>query len=309
MIYTLTSNPSLDYILNVDELQLGKTNRSSNEYLFAGGKGINVSIVLHNCNQQTCTLGFVSGFTGKEIIRQIKDMNILNDFIELDGEPSRINVKIHGINETEINAKGPILSTLKLERLYDKLDKLQQNDILVLAGSAAQGCDDYFYENIMKRLEDKNIPIVVDATKDLLLNTLKHKPLLIKPNKDELSDLLDIKIETLEDVEKGALELQNLGARNVLISLGKDGAYLLSEDGTTYHSRPPRGKLINSVGSGDSMVAGFLYGYLKHNDYKEAFLYGLCSGSASAFSSKLASLDEIERLIPTIREDVKEGKI
>lgn len=300
MIYTLTTNPSLDYILDVDEFVLGKTNRSQSEYLFAGGKGINVSIVLNNCKQATCALGFVSGFTGEEIVRQVQEMNILNDFIKLDASPSRINVKLHSSVETEVNAQGPLLDEHAMSRLYTKLDKLQSGDTLVLAGSKALGCDDMFYANIMKRLANKNIRIIVDSTKDLLSNTFNENPFLIKPNKDEIEDLLHITINSDDDLLSAAQTIQKMGVRNVLVSLGSKGAFLLDEDGQSYRANAPQGQLINSVGAGDSMVAGFLYGYSIKQDYADAFKYGVATGSASAFSTKLATLDEIENLIQQV---------
>lgn len=300
MIYTVTFNPALDYIVNMDNLKLGETNRSTSEMILSGGKGINVSIVLKNLGFDNVALGFVAGFTGEEIENGTRKLGITTDFIHLKEGLSRINVKLKASEETEVNGTGPIISENELNALYGKLENLKKDDILVLAGSVPNTLPQDIYEKIMEMLQDKGIKIVVDATKDLLLNVLKYKPFLIKPNNHELSEIFGVEIKTEQEIIDYAKKLQDKGARNVLVSRAGDGAILIAENGDIYKSPAPKGKVINSVGAGDSMVAGFIAGYLKNNNYEEAFKTGVASGSASAFSKYLAKKEEILEILNTL---------
>ena len=300
MIYTVTFNPALDYIVNMDNLKLGETNRSTSEMILSGGKGINVSIVLKNLGFDNVALGFVAGFTGEEIENGTRKLGITTDFIHLKEGLSRINVKLKASEETEVNGTGPIISEDELNALYGKLENLKKDDILVLAGSVPNTLPQDIYEKIMEMLQDKGIKIVVDATKDLLLNVLKYKPFLIKPNNHELSEIFGVEIKTEQKIIDYAKKLQDKGARNVLVSRAGDGAILIAENGDIYKSPAPKGKVINSVGAGDSMVAGFIAGYLKNNNYEEAFKTGVASGSASAFSKYLAKKEEILEILNTL---------
>ena len=293
MIYTVTFNPSLDYIASCDDFILGQTNRTTKEIIYPGGKGINVSIVLRNLGLDTTALGFLAGFTGDEIKRLILKEGIKNEMIEVNNGFSRINIKLRSSQESELNGMGPSIDEQSIRRLYQKLDNLTSDDILVLAGSIPSCLPSSIYSDICDYLKDKNMKIVVDATKDLLLNVIPYKPFLIKPNNHELGELFKVELNTREEVVPYAKKLQELGARNVLISLAGEGAVLVDENGEVHSSKAPKGKVINSVGAGDSMVAGFLYGYKTFNNYNEAFKYGVCTGSASAFSEQLAKLDEV----------------
>lgn len=293
MIYTVTFNPSLDYIVSCDDFILGQTNRTTKEIIYPGGKGINVSIVLRNLGLDTTALGFLAGFTGGEIKRLILKEGIKNEMIEVNNGFSRINIKLRSSQESELNGMGPSIDEQSIKKLYQKLDNLTSDDILVLAGSIPSSMPSNIYSDIMDYLKDKNMKIVVDATKDLLLNVIPYKPFLIKPNNHELGELFNVELNTREEVVPYARKLLELGARNVLVSLAGEGAVLVDENGKVYSSKAPKGKVINSVGAGDSMVAGFLYGYKTFNNYNEAFKYGVCTGSASAFSEQLAKLDEV----------------
>lgn len=293
MIYTVTFNPSLDYIVSCDDFILGQTNRTTKEIIYPGGKGINVSIVLRNLGLDTTALGFLAGFTGGEIKRLILKEGIQNEMIEVNNGFSRINIKLRSSQESELNGMGPSIDEQSIKKLYQKLYNLTSDDILVLAGSIPSSMPSNIYSDIMDYLKDKNMKIVVDATKDLLLNVIPYKPFLIKPNNHELGELFNVELNTREEVVPYARKLLELGARNVLVSLAGEGAVLVDENGEVYSSKAPKGKVINSVGAGDSMVAGFLYGYKTFNNYNEAFKYGICTGSASAFSEQLAKLDEV----------------
>lgn len=298
MIYTVTFNPSLDYIVSVDKFATGKVNRTGDEKIFAGGKGVNVSIVLKNLGYENTALGYTAGFTGNEIERILQEKGISTRFKNVTTGISRINVKLKSDEETEINGQGPAITTEDVEALYDRLDTdLKEGDILVLAGSIPDVMSQETYSNIMKRLENKNINIIVDATKDLLVNVLKYHPFLIKPNNHELGEIVGAEINTREEACMYAKKLQEMGAKNVLVSMAGEGAVLVTETGEEYQSEPPKGKVVNSVGAGDSMVAGFIAGYLKNHSYEEAFKMGLCTGSASAFSHELATKDEVESLM------------
>jgi 1-phosphofructokinase len=300
MIYTVTFNPSLDYIVTVDDFTTGVVNRTSSEKILPGGKGINVSIVLSNLGFANTALGFIGGFTGKEIERELKTAGCHTDFIEISSGISRINLKMKSQKETEINGQGPKINEEQIKQLIDKLDTIQDEDILVLAGSIPGTMPADVYENIMARLVNKNIKVIVDATGDLLVNVLKYHPFLIKPNVHELGEIFHVQLETKDEIIKYALMLQKQGAKNVLISMAGDGAILVSEDGMVYQSNAPKGVVINSVGAGDSMVAGFTAGYLDHENYKEAFKMGIATGSASAFSANLATKEEVLEILKTL---------
>lgn len=293
MIYTVTFNPSLDYIVSVNDFQLGLTNRTDSELILPGGKGINVSTILMNLGIDSTTFGFAAGFTGEEIIREVEAMGIRSDFIKIDSGISRINLKLKNIDGTEINGSGPEISEEKIEELLRKLDILGEGDILVLAGSIPASMPADMYSTIMERLQHKNVTFIVDATKDLLINVLKYKPFLIKPNNHELGELFDVKLTTREEVIPYGKKLQKQGARNVLISMAGEGAVLVAEDGSVYEAPAPKGTLVNAVGAGDSMVAGFTAGWIEKKDYRHAFYMGVSAGSASAFSEYLATKEEI----------------
>ncbi|WP_304067763.1 1-phosphofructokinase [Megamonas hypermegale] len=301
MIYTVTFNPAIDYIVRLDKFVAGATNRVNYEQVLGGGKGINVSIVLKNLGIDNTALGFMSGFTGREILRQLHSFGCQSDFIELPDGFSRINVKIKTAEqETEVNGQGPDIPQSAIDELFAKLDKLTAGDTLVLAGSIPQSLPDDIYEKIMARLENRNINIVVDATKKLLLNVLKYRPFLIKPNNHELAEMFNVTLSGHDDIIFYAKKLQDMGAKNVLVSMGKDGAILVDQNGSTVYSPVPKGKLVNSIGAGDSMVAGFLTGYYETGDFKHAFYMGVATGSASAFSENLATRPEVEALLKTL---------
>lgn len=300
MIYTVTFNPALDYVIRMESLKLGTVNRSSAEAVYYGGKGINVSTVLKNIGVDSVALGFVAGFTGKEIEEGVKNMGVATDFIKLPEGMSRINVKIKAEQETEINGQGPAISMEKVEKLFEKLDRLEKGDCLVLAGTIPASLPSDIYEQIMDRLKDKEIHIVVDATKDLLLNVLKYHPFLIKPNNHELGEMFGVVLKTDEEIVEYAKKLQERGARNVLISMAGDGAILLTETKEVYKMGVPKGTVVNSVGAGDSMVAGFVASYLKEHDYLKALKFGTATGSATAFSEGLATMDKVEELLKTL---------
>ena len=297
MINTITLNPSLDYIVKVDNFKVDAVNRSNEEQIYPGGKGINVSIVLNNLGVKNTALGFIAGFTGDEILRRIKDHGVDCDFIKVKSGLSRINVKLKSNEETVINGSGPRISESDLELLFEKISHLKKGDYLVLSGSIPSSVPNDIYESIMKRLLDKEVEFVVDATKDLLLKVLKYKPFLIKPNHHELAELFNVTLNDDNDIIKYGKKLQEMGAKNVLISMAGDGAILIPENGDPIKREVPKGILKNSVGAGDSMVAGFISGYLKNNDINEAFKMGIATGSASAFSEELATKDEVINLL------------
>lgn len=297
MIYTVTFNPALDYVVFLDQLKLGDINRATRESIFYGGKGINVSTILNTLGMETTALGFVAGFTGKAIEEGLAAQGMHTDFIHLPEGNSRINVKVKHGDETEINGQGPVITQEAIDALFEKLQALGEDDILVLAGSIPNTLPEDIYERILAALSGKKIRTVVDATKDLLLNVLKYHPFLIKPNNHELGEMFDTVCETREDIEHYAGELQKMGARNVLISMAGDGAILITEDGETIQMGTPKGKVTNSVGAGDSMVAGFVAGYLRTGSYKEALKNGTAAGSATAFSEGLASREMFEEML------------
>lgn len=297
MINTITLNPSLDYIVKVDDFKVGHVNRTSKEDIYPGGKGINVSIVLKNLGVKNRALGFTAGFTGEEIEKLVANHGVDNEFIRLEKGMSRINVKLKSKEESEINGMGPDISKNDIEKLYEKLQALKAGDFVVLAGSIPNTLPDDIYETIMKDFKDKEINFVVDATKDLLLNVLKYKPFLIKPNHHELGEMFNVKLNSKDEIITYAKKLQEIGARNVIISMAGDGAILIEENGEITISDTPKGTLVNSVGAGDSMVGGFLAGIAENKNIKEAFKIGVATGSASAFSEGLATRDKVEELL------------
>ena len=301
MIYTVTFNPALDYIVRLDKFTAGEINRVNYEQVLGGGKGINVSIVLANMGIKSTALGFLAGFTGAEIQRQLEGFGCAFDFVWLKEGFSRINVKAKADRETEINGQGPKITEEAQQELFAKLDKLGEGDTLVLAGSIPNTLPDDIYQRIMGRLQGKGIRVVVDAEKGLLLKVLQYHPFLIKPNNHELGDMFGVKLTTDEEIIEHAKKLQEKGAQNVLISMAGDGAILLTAQGKHYKSPAPKGKLVNSVGAGDSMVAGFLTGYTEsEGDLERAFYMGVATGSASAFSENLATREEALALLKTI---------
>lgn len=296
MIYTVTFNPALDYVVKVDQFTLGRVNRTIQEDIYYGGKGINVSAVLANLGFESAALGFVAGFTGEEIRRGAETLGFKSDFIRVEKGMNRINVKIKSSEESEINGMGPDITGQDVEKLFEKLERLEKGDLLILSGSIPKSLDDDIYETIMKRLDGRGILIVVDAEKDLLLNVLQYHPFLIKPNNHELGDMFGVVLKTEAELADHAKILQERGAKNVLISRAGDGAILVDEYGHTYKIGAPKGIVKNSVGAGDSMVAGFLAGYLEKKDYEHALRLGSAAGSASAFSEGLAVKEEIMEL-------------
>lgn len=297
MIYTVSFNPSLDYILDVPSFKTGRVNRTMNENILPGGKGINVSIVLNNLGVENKALGFTAGFTGDVLKKLLEERGVNTDFIHLKHGMTRINVKLRAKEETEINGQGPLIKEHHISNLHEKLGYLEQDDILVLAGSIPDSMPKSAYMDIMRLLKEKGIRIVVDATRELLVNVLPYKPFLIKPNNHELGEIFNVEITSKDDVIKYGKKLMEQGARNVLVSMAGDGAVLLAEDGRIYQAPAPKGELKNSVGAGDSMVAGFIAGYLESESYEKAFQMGVCTGSASAFSEDLATREEVLELL------------
>lgn len=296
MIYTVTFNPAIDYAIGVENLQPGMTNRASYEKLLPGGKGLNVSTILTNLGIENTALGFIAGFTGREIKRSFEELGGKSDFIELKDGISRINVKIKSDMETEINAVGPVIDEAAVSELLKKLNTLKDGDTLILAGSIPASLPDSLYSDIMQMLADRDIMIAVDATKDLLINVLDNKPFLVKPNNHELGEIFRVSLKTREEVVPYAKKLQEMGAKNILISMAGEGAVLVTETGDVLLSEAPKGVVKNSVGAGDSMVAGFIAGWHEKHDYTHAFKMGLSAGSASAFSEMLATKKEIEQV-------------
>ena len=308
MIYTVTFNPSLDYIVSMKEFQLGKTNRTSDEQMLPGGKGINVSTVLKNLGIENVALGFTAGFTGHEILKRMNAMELCSDFIPIKNGFSRINIKLKDFDGTEINGKGPFIDPEAIGALMDKLELLTAGDVLVLAGSIPESMPDSIYRDILSRLDGRGILFVVDATKQLLLNVLEYHPFLIKPNNHELGEIYGIELTTREEVVPYAKKLQEQGARNVLVSMAGQGAVLVAENGQVFMLPAPKGTLVNAVGAGDSMVAGFVAGWSERKDYRHAFCMGVSAGSASAFSEFLASKEEIEQIYQTLNFAVQENQ-
>lgn len=299
MVYTVTFNPAIDYVIRMGEVRLGVTNRSEKEEMYFGGKGINVSIVLRELGIDTKALGFTAGFTGEAIEKGLTNMGIDTDFVRLENGNSRINVKIKSEEETELNCQGPHIDDKAIEALFEKLDGLKDGDSLILAGSIPSSLPSDIYERILERILGKKIRVVVDAIKDLLLNVLKYKPFLIKPNIHELGEMFGIELKTDEEIEEYARKLQEMGAVNVLVSMAGDGAMLIDEFGKVHRCGVCKGMVKNSVGAGDSMVAGFVAGLL-NGDYEYALKLGTAAGGATAFSDGLATREKISELLKTL---------
>lgn len=302
MIYTVTFNPALDYVVKVEHFTLGEVNRTAEEHIFYGGKGINVSAVLANLGHESRALGFVAGFTGEEIERGVRSLGFESDFIHVARGMSRINVKLKSDQESEINGMGPEITSQDVDKLFEKLEDLKQGDVLVLSGSIPSSIDRGIYERILSSLEDRGILAVVDAEKELLLNVLKYHPFLIKPNNHELGDMFGIILKSQEEIAEYARKLQHMGAGNVLVSMAGDGALLVTEDGQVHRMGVAEGTVKNSVGAGDSMVAGFLAGYLENGDYGHALRLGTAAGGATAFSDGLGTKDSIMELYEALGE-------
>ena len=297
MIYTVTFNPSLDYVIQVDKLVPGEINRTTHEAVYPGGKGNNVSVILSNLGHSSKALGFTAGFTGEALENMLKEFGCDTAFIRLPEGSTRINVKINAGEETEINGQGPVITEEAQSALFEQLDALKKEDILVLAGSIPNTLPSDIYERILEHLQGRGIHFVVDATKELLLKVLKDHPFLIKPNNHELGEMFGVTLKTRDEIVTYAKKLQEMGAKNVLVSMAGDGAILLTEDGIIYKAKPPKGKVLNSVGAGDSMVAGFLTGYLNTGEYEKAFRLGVVTGSATAFQYWLATKEDIVALM------------
>lgn len=297
MICTVTFNPSLDYIVRVDDMRLGVINRTTYEQVLPGGKGINVSIVLGNLGHESRALGFLAGFTGAEIARRVSEAGVSADFIEVAEGMSRINAKIKSNEETELNGQGPLITEENIEELYAKLDVLGEGDTLVISGSVPNTLPGDMYERIMARLDGRGVRIVVDAERDLLTRVLPYKPFLVKPNNIELGDIYGVTLKTRDEVVPYAKRMQEAGAQNVLVSMAGEGGVLVSADGQVFQSPAAKGTVVNSVGAGDSSVAGFLAGLIETGSYETAFRMALASGSASAFSDHLATRPEVEALM------------
>lgn len=296
MIYTVTFNPSLDYVVQVEHFQGDAVNRTSEEHVYPGGKGNNVAVIASNLGMKSRALGFKAGFTGAAMEQMLQEFGCDTDFIALEEGVTRINVKVKSDDEFEINGQGPRIPDEKIRQLYEKLDALESGDVLVLSGSIPNTLPDDMYERIMERLAGTGVRISVDATKDLLMNVLKYHPFLIKPNNHELGEMFGVTLESDDEIAEYARKLQEMGARNVLVSMAGDGAILVTEDGSVLKQLPPAGEVVNSVGAGDSMVAGFLAGYLKTGSYVEALKLGTAAGSATAFTSWLADAGTVGEL-------------
>ena len=301
MIYTITFNPALDYITQVENFKTGEINRTKTETILPGGKGLNVSIVLKNLGIENTALGFVAGFTGEELIKKLEAQGVKTDFVKVKEGITRINVKISSLNnnkveETALNGMGPQITKENIDELLKKISNMIASDFVILSGNIPKNLENNIYEKICKILKEKGITFIVDYTQDLLINVLKYNPFLIKPNKEELEETVKCNIHTKEDIINSAKTLQEMGAQNVLVSLGNDGAILITKEGETYFSEAPKGQVINTVGAGDSMVAGFLAGYYKTKDYEYALKMGVSAGSASAFSVNLATKEEVDSI-------------
>lgn len=300
MIYTVTFNPAIDYVVRTGEMKIGATNRSNSEEIYFGGKGINVSMVLKELDMPSIALGFVAGFTGVAIEKGVQEAGIETDFVHLENGFSRINVKIKSSQETELNGQGPHITEDAIKELFAKLDCLKDGDTIVLAGSIPNTLPADIYEQILQYLSGKNIKAVVDATGELLLRVMKFKPFLVKPNNHELGELFHVTLQTNEEIAQYARKLQEMGARNVLVSMAGDGALLIDENGKEHFCDVCKGTVRNSVGAGDSMVAGFLAGS-KDGDYEYALKLGTATGGATAFADGLAKREDIDRLLAQLQ--------
>ncbi|ENQ3077461.1 1-phosphofructokinase [Bacillus multifaciens] len=298
MIYTVTLNPSIDYVVQMDSFMLGAVNRAKNDMKFPGGKGINVSRVLHRLGVSNTALGFTGGFTGQFIKEALKSENVSTDFVQVDGD-SRINVKIKGQEETELNGQGPIITDVQFEQFMKKIENMQAGDCVVLAGSVPSSVPKNFYETVAAYGAEHGIQVVVDASGSALEHVVKNKPFLIKPNHHELGELFGEEFSTVEEILPYGKKLIEQGVQNVIVSMAGDGALLFTNEGV-YEATVPKGKVINSVGAGDSLVAGFVGIYEKTKDVIEAFRYGVATGSATAFSADLCTKDKVEELLPQV---------
>lgn len=300
MIYTITFNPALDYIVEVENFKKDEINRVKSELVLPGGKGINISIVLKNLGVDSTALGFIAGFTGKEIERRLLENNINVNFIEVKEGFSRINTKVISEKETAINGNGPHICKEHIDKLFKQIDNIENGDILILSGSIPKNISSSIYEEICKYLQGRDIRIIVDATKDLLVNVLKYHPFLIKPNIDELGEIFNTKVENKEQAIEYGKKLQEMGSQNVMISMGGEGAVLIDENRNIYNCVPPDMESVNTVGAGDSTVAGFIVGYMKNNNYEEALKMGVATGTASACSKYLATKEETIKILKQI---------
>lgn len=305
IIYTVTCNPSLDYHMQIERIKIGETNRSTVESIKLGGKGINVSVVLKELGFESILLGFLGGFVGDEINRLIKKQELSSKMIRLSQGNSRINVKVKGNMETEFNAAGPLILNEELRQFYEQIMLLEENDVLVLSGSIPSSLSSHMYETILSVVSERHVLCVVDTSGESLIHTLPYHPFLIKPNVYELEEIFQSRMMQKEEIVEAGRKLQEMGARNVLISRGKRGAILIDEHGNSYDHPGLLGESISSVGAGDSMVAGFLAGYLKCNHYLEAFKMALACGSATAFCQDLAKYDIIKQCYEEIEESIK----
>lgn len=296
MIYTVTFSPAVDYVVDLTNFQIGEINRTEQEQAFPGGKGINVSLVLANLGKSSVATGFLGGFTGAFIKEELAKRHISSGFIEVNGL-TRINVKVRAGKETAINGQGPHITDEDIEKLISQLEKLTKDDLLVISGTVPKTLPSNIYEMILERIRGNGIEVIVDATKEILLNTLKYHPLLVKPNKEELEEMFNVKINTDHELIDNASKLVKLGARNVIVSLGGDGALLVGEGLTPELRKAPQGKVVNTVGAGDSLVAGFIASYLDTRNIAKAFKQGIATGSASAFSEYLATKEEVDALL------------
>ncbi|MGO5500534.1 1-phosphofructokinase [Paratractidigestivibacter faecalis] len=297
MIFTVTFNPSLDYIVRVDEMRLGTINRTNYEQLLPGGKGINVSIVLGNLGHPSRALGFSAGVTGVALEKLLADTGVDADLVHVKAGFTRINAKVKAVEETEINGQGPRIAPEDVDALFSKLDVLGQDDTLVISGSVPNTLPSDMYEQVMERLAGRGVRIVVDAERDLLTRVLPYRPFLVKPNNHELGDIFGVTLKTRDEVVPYARRMQEMGAQNVLVSMAGEGGVLVAADGQVYQSPAAKGTVVNSVGAGDSCVAGFLAGLMETGSYQTAFRMGLAAGSASAFSDHLATRPEVEDLM------------
>ncbi len=296
MIYTVTFNPAIDYVVHTDELEVGLVNRAKSEEIYFGGKGINVSMVLAELGVKSKALGFIAGFTGEAIEKGVVSCGVCSDFVKLDKGFSRINVKIKAAKETELNGQGPDIGREDIDKLFEKLEEIKPGDTIVLAGSIPGALPSDIYEKILEKLEGRNVRAVVDATKDLLMNVLKYKPFLVKPNNFELGEMFGVRLKDDDDIVKYALKLKEMGAVNVLVSMAGDGAILVDETGKVHKCGVCKGEVKNSVGAGDSMVAGFIAG-CEQGDYEYALKLGTATGGATAFSDGLAKKELVYKLI------------
>ena len=299
MIYTVTFSPAIDYVVDLANFEIGEINRTQQEQAFPGGKGINVSLVLANLGKSSVATGFLGGFTGAFIKEELAKRHIESGFIEVDGL-TRINVKIRAGKETAINGQGPHITDEDIEKLISQLEKLTKDDLLVISGTVPKSLPSNIYEMILERIKGNGAEVIVDATKEILLNTLKYHPLLVKPNKEELEEMFKVSIKNDAELIENASKLLELGARNVIVSLGGDGALLVGNGLTPTLKKAPQGKVVNTVGAGDSLVAGFIAEYLDSKDIAKAFKQGIATGSASAFSEYLATKEEVEALLKKI---------